>query len=55
VGDFLFIAPDVPLRPVNLRATEPVVGLVARNDPKVQENVVPYEMPEDGGRKSEVR
>src|SRR5262245_40643855 len=49
-GDFLYIAPDVPHQPVNLSATEPALGLVARNDPNEQENVVPYEMTVDGGR-----
>jgi uncharacterized RmlC-like cupin family protein len=46
-GDFLFIAPDVPHQPVNLSETEPAVGLVARNDPNEQENVVPYDSEAD--------
>lgn len=46
-GDFLFIPPDVPHQPVNLSATERAVGLVARNDPNEQENVVLYDPSED--------
>jgi uncharacterized RmlC-like cupin family protein len=51
-GDFLYIAPDVPHQPVNLSATEPALGLVARNDPNEQENVVPYEVTAVGGRRA---
>jgi uncharacterized RmlC-like cupin family protein len=42
-GDFLFIPPDVPHQAVNLSATEPASAVVARNDPREQESVVPYE------------
>lgn len=42
-GDFLFIAPGVPHYPENASATEPVVAVVARNDPDEQEHVVLYD------------
>lgn len=42
-GEFLYIAPDVPHQARNLSATEPAVGLVARNDANEQENVIPYD------------
>jgi uncharacterized RmlC-like cupin family protein len=41
-GDFIYINADVPHQPINLSATEPVVALVARNDPNEQEHVVTY-------------
>jgi uncharacterized RmlC-like cupin family protein len=41
-GDFIYIKADVPHQPINLSATEPVVALVARNDPNEQEHVVTY-------------
>jgi uncharacterized RmlC-like cupin family protein len=41
-GDFVYIDADVPHQPINLSATEPVVALVARNDPNEQEHVVTY-------------
>ncbi len=41
-GEFLYIAPDVPHQARNLSATEPAVGIVARNDANEQENVIPY-------------
>ena len=41
-GDFLFVGPGVPHHPENASATEPVIAIVARNDPEEQENVVPY-------------
>jgi uncharacterized RmlC-like cupin family protein len=40
-GDFVFIAPGVPHYPEN-PYDEPVVAVVARNDPDEQEHVVPY-------------
>lgn len=43
-GDFLFIPPGVPHQAFNLSDTEPARGLVARNDPNEQENVLPYEV-----------
>lgn len=39
-GDFVYIAPNVPHYPENLSDTEPVVAIVARNDPDEQEHVV---------------
>ncbi len=42
-GDFVYIPPDVPHQPRNLSDTEPVLAIVARNDPNEQESVVPYE------------
>lgn len=41
-GDFVFIPPDLPHQPVNLSDTETAMGIVVRNDPNEQENVVPY-------------
>jgi uncharacterized RmlC-like cupin family protein len=40
-GDFLFIAPGVPHYPEN-PYDEPVVAVVARNDPEEQEHVIPF-------------
>lgn len=42
-GDFLFIPPSVPHKPRNLSQTEPVIGIVCRNDPNEQESVVLYD------------
>jgi uncharacterized RmlC-like cupin family protein len=42
-GDFLFIPPGVPHQPFNLSETEAAQAIVARNDPREQENVVPYD------------
>ncbi len=42
-GDFLFIGPNVLHQPINLSETEPVVAIVARNDPHEQEHVIVYE------------
>jgi uncharacterized RmlC-like cupin family protein len=42
-GDFLFIGPNVPHQPVNLSATDAARAIVARNDPREQEHVVPYD------------
>jgi uncharacterized RmlC-like cupin family protein len=41
-GDFLFVPPGVPHQAVNLSPTEPAVALIARNDAREQERVVPY-------------
>ncbi len=41
-GDFLFIPPGVPHEAINLSASEPARGIVSRNDPAEQDNVVPY-------------
>jgi uncharacterized RmlC-like cupin family protein len=42
-GDFVFIAPNVPHYPENLSRSEPVVAVVARNDPDEQEHVILFE------------
>ena len=42
-GDFLFIPPGVPHKPVNLSETERAVALVARDDASEHERVVPYD------------
>lgn len=44
VGDFVFIPPNLPHQPLNLSDTETAIGIVVRNDPNEQENVVPYEL-----------
>jgi uncharacterized RmlC-like cupin family protein len=41
-GDFIYIEPGVPHEVFNLSATEPVVAVVARSDPREWENIVPY-------------
>ena len=41
-GDFLFFPPGVPHQPRNLSDTEPATAIVARNDPRDEERVVPY-------------
>jgi uncharacterized RmlC-like cupin family protein len=41
-GDFVFIPPGVPHEAINLSATEPARAIVSRNDPREQDNVVPY-------------
>ena len=40
-GDFLFVAPGVPHYPEN-PYDEPVIAVVARNDPDEQEHVIPF-------------
>ena len=47
-GDFIFIAAGVPHQPVNLSDEEPVLAIVARNDPNEQESVVHYDPNEPG-------
>jgi len=42
-GSFLFIPPGVPHQPINLSATETAIAVVARNDPREQENAVLYD------------
>ena len=42
-GDFVFIPPGVPHKPVNLSKTEPALAIVSRNDPNEHENVVAYD------------
>lgn len=41
-GDFIFIPPNVPHKPMNLSETEPAIAIVARNDPNEQEHVILY-------------
>jgi len=41
-GDFLFVPPGVPHQPRNVSDTEPASAIVARNDPRDEERVVPY-------------
>ena len=43
-GDFVYIPPGVPHKPVNLSETEPALAIVSRNDPNEHENVIPYEI-----------
>jgi len=42
-GDFIFIPAGVPHQPRNLSDTEPATAVVARNDAREGERVVPYE------------
>ena len=46
-GEFLYIAADLPHQAKNLSATEPAVGIVARNDANEQERVLPYDPDSD--------
>ena len=41
-GDFIYIPPGVPHKPVNLSDSELALAIVSRNDPNEHENVVPY-------------
>ena len=41
-GDFIYIPPGVPHKPVNLSDTEPALAIVSRNDPNEHENVISY-------------
>ena len=41
-GDFLFVPPGVPHQPRNLSETEAATAIVARNDARDEERVVPY-------------
>ena len=43
-GDFVFIPPNLPHQPFNLSQEEAAIGIVVRNDPNEQENVVPYNL-----------
>jgi uncharacterized RmlC-like cupin family protein len=43
-GDFIFIPPGVPHKPMNLSDSEPALAIVSRNDPNEHENVVVYEV-----------
>jgi uncharacterized RmlC-like cupin family protein len=42
-GDFIYIEPGVPHEVFNVSATEPVVAVVARSDPREWENIIPYD------------
>lgn len=42
-GDFVFIPPNVPHKPINLSKTDSAIAIVARNDPNEQESVVHYD------------
>jgi uncharacterized RmlC-like cupin family protein len=42
-GDFIYIPPGVPHKPVNLNETEPALAIVSRNDPNEHENVILYD------------
>lgn len=42
-GDFVFIPPGVPHKPVNLSDTEPALAIVSRNDPNEHQNVIAYD------------
>ena len=42
-GDFIYIPPGVPHKPVNLSDSELALAIVSRNDPNEHENVVPYD------------
>ena len=44
-GDFIFVPPGVPHQPRNLSDTEPASAIVARNDARDEERVVPYGPP----------
>tara|TARA_B100000686_G_scaffold313382_1_gene358679 strand:+ start:275 stop:670 length:396 start_codon:yes stop_codon:yes gene_type:complete len=39
-GDFIFIPPGLPHKPINMSDTEPAMAIVSRNDPDEIENVV---------------
>jgi len=41
-GDFLFVPPGVPHQARNLSDTESAAAIVARNDARDEEHVVPY-------------
>ena len=42
-GDFVYIPPGVPHKPINLSETETALAIVSRNDPNEHENVITYE------------
>ena len=42
-GDFVYIPPGLPHKPINLSATETALAIVSRNDPNEHENVIAYE------------
>ena len=42
-GDFVYIPPGVPHKPINLSETETALAIVSRNDSNEHENVITYE------------
>ena len=42
-GDFVYIPPGVPHKPINLSETETALAIVSSNDPNEHENVIAYE------------
>jgi uncharacterized RmlC-like cupin family protein len=46
-GDFLYIPPDLPHKPINLSKTEAAEAIVARTDPNEQESVEHVAEPEN--------
>ena len=42
-GDFVYIPPGVPHKPINLSETQTALAIVSRNDSNEHENVVAYE------------
>ncbi|TMI87680.1 MAG: cupin domain-containing protein [Bacillati bacterium ANGP1] len=47
-GQLLYIPANVPHLPYNPSATVACIGVLARTDPKEQESVVPYPVPDPG-------
>jgi uncharacterized RmlC-like cupin family protein len=45
-GDFIYIPPDLPHKPINLSSTEAAEAIVARSDPNEQESVEHVAEPE---------
>ena len=39
-GDFIYIPPDLPHKPINMSEEEPALAIVSRNDPNEMENVI---------------
>ena len=44
-GEFLFVPPGLPHQAINLSDSEPARAIVARNDPREHEKVLPYTVP----------
>ena len=42
-GDFVYIPPGVPHKPINLSENETALAIVSRNDSNEHENVIAYE------------
>jgi len=47
-GQLLYILANMPHLPYNLSATVACTGVLALTDPKEQESVVPYPVPDPG-------